>query len=158
MQLRPATITFRKMRNFSRLPQLSLCPCVNIRHQDMGLRRFLSSVLTSSFKMRCSTHWIRCLIQQDTITTHLMRQLLWCSSIPITADRVRSLLSPGDSEFLRRPSSVVVQSVVRDLTKNSVPLSIKPHWFRTINHCDKVRESTTKNLSAGCHPQAFVRQ
>ena len=37
---------------------------------------FLSRVLTSSFKTRHSIHSIRHLIQRDTITTHLMRQLL----------------------------------------------------------------------------------
>ena len=59
---------------------------------------------------------------------------LQCSSISITTDRVRSLLSPGDSEFPRRPSSVVVQSVVRDLTKNLVLLSTRPTRFRRINY------------------------
>ena len=43
-------------------------------------------------------------------------------------------MSPSDSEFRKRPSSVVVQSVVRDLTKNLVLLSIKPCWFRVINY------------------------
>ena len=41
-----------------------------------------------------------------------------------------SLLSPSDSEFPKRPSSVVV----RDPIKNSVWLSVKPCRFRGINH------------------------
>ena len=83
----------------------------------------------------------------------------------------RSLSSPCDSEFQRRPSSVVVPLVVHDLIKNSVLLSVKPCGFgesivdcvKSTWHFQRFRSSLSSSLfpfwpSCDVHPSSFDQQ
>ena len=117
----------------------------------MGLRRFLSSVLTSSFKMRCSTHQIRHLVQRDTITTHLMKQLLLATAAahggfqndslainpPLRADKV---MLGADKDHWSAEPAPFFRILARMLTTEFAPHSIlaggcssQPLWNKNCN-------------------------